>query len=281
MNARNPTPRLKWHMLRRRKSDAPFQRENLVAALRAGAACEVDLTFTADGHALCLHDSILDRETTGHGRVADATRAEIEQLRQRSPTGAVLTTRPLFLDEVCATVASVGVAAMALVQLDVKARAQTLNAAACETFARALGDGADAFIASAYDWDVVARLVAASRGLHAGFDPLLFYPRSFDLDADAYRAIAARTLATAPGASIYYLEAKLILAALERGVNLVREVTVAGARVDAWTVDPEFPDLHGALQRLLDAGVAQITTNDPEQLGPIVTQIATGAADRG
>jgi len=32
MNERNPTPRLKWHMLRRRRSDAPFLRENLVAA---------------------------------------------------------------------------------------------------------------------------------------------------------------------------------------------------------------------------------------------------------
>ncbi len=277
MKTRNPTPRLKWHMLRRRKSDAPFQRENLIAALRAGAACEVDLTFTADGHALCLHDSTLDRETTGHGRVADATRAEIERLRQRSPTGAVLTSQPLFLDEVCATVVSVGVAASALVQLDVKARAQTLNTATCENFARALGHGADAFIASAYEWSTVARLVAAARGLHAGFDPLLFYPRTLDLDADAYRAIATRTLATAPGASIYYLEARLILAALERGVNLVREVTVAGARVDAWTIDPEFPNLHDALQRLLDAGVGQITTNDPEQLGPIVTQIATAA----
>ena len=119
--------------------------------------------------------------------------------------------------------------------------------------------------------------MAATRGLHAGFDPLLFYPRTFDLDADAYRAIAARTLATAPGASIYYLEARLILAALDRGVNLVREVTATGARVDAWTIDPEFPNLNEALQRLLDAGVGQITTNDPEQLGPIVRQIATAA----
>ena len=112
---------------------------------------------------------------------------------------------------------------------------------------------------------------------HAGFDPLAFYPRTFDLDADAFRAIAARTLSTAPRASIYYLEARLILAALERGVNLVREVGVAGARVDAWTIDPEFPNLHDALRRILDAGVAQITTNDPERLGPIVTEIAAAA----
>jgi hypothetical protein len=38
---RLPPSRLKWHMLRRRKSDAPFLRENLVAALKDGAACEV------------------------------------------------------------------------------------------------------------------------------------------------------------------------------------------------------------------------------------------------
>ncbi len=184
---------------------------------------------------------------------------------------------PLFLDEVTATVASIGVAAPALVQLDVKTRAQALTTAACEQFRSTLDGCADAFIASAYEWEAVARLVAATPGLHAGFDPLAFYPRTFDLDADAFRAIAARTLSTAPRASIYYLEARLILAALERGVNLVREVGVAGARVDAWTIDPEFPNLHDALRRILDAGVAQITTNDPERLGPIVTQIATAA----
>jgi len=275
MNERNPTPRLKWHMLRRRRSDAPFLRENLVAALHAGAACEVDLNFTADGHALCLHDATLDRETSGQGRVADATRAEIERLRQRSPTGAVLTTAPLFLDEVVDIAQSIGVAEPALVQLDVKTRAQALTRDACERLARTIGDGADTFIASAYEWDTVRRLVDATAGLHAGFDPLVFYPRTFDLAAEAYRAIAARTLATAPGASIYYLEARLILAALERGVNLVHEVGVTGARVDAWTIDPEFPNLRDALRRLVHAGVAQITTNDPEQLAPIIAESAT------
>ena len=110
-------------------------------------------------------------------------------------------------------------------------------------------------------------------GLHAGFDPLAFYPRSFDLDADGYREIAARTLTTAPGASIYYLEARLILEALRRGVNLVHEVGVTGAHIDAWTIDAEFPNLRDALQRLIHAGVAQITTNDPEQLTSILAPI--------
>ncbi len=263
-------PRLKWHMLRRRKTDAPFLRENLVAALRAGAACEVDLQFTVDGHALCLHDSTLDRETTGQGRVADTTRGAIERLRQRAPDGAPLQSTPLFLDEVTATVRAAGVAAPALVQLDVKTRAGALTAEALERLSRLLGGAADAFVASAYEWEAVQQVVAAAPGMHAGFDPLAFYSRSFDLDADGYRAIAARTLTTAPGASIYYLEARLILEALKRGVNLVQEVGAAGAQIDAWTIDADLPRLDDVLRRLIAAGVHQITSNDPEHLARLI-----------
>jgi glycerophosphoryl diester phosphodiesterase len=271
-------PRLKWHMLRRRKSDAPFMRENLAAALHSGAACEVDIVFTADGHALCLHDQTLDRETTGRGPVANMTRAAIERLRQRDPDGAALDTAPLFLDEVVAFTTAIGVAAPALVQLDVKARARALTPVALERIARVLEGSSDAFIASAYEWAAVSRLVAAAPGLHAGFDPLTFYPRSFALDAEGFRGIAARTLATAPGASIYYLEAKLIIAALERGVDLVREVTGAGALVDAWTIDADHPELAHVLRRLIDVGCHQITSNDPEHLAGVIAGITAGAA---
>jgi glycerophosphoryl diester phosphodiesterase len=268
-------PRLKWHMLRRRKSDAPFLRENLVAALRAGAACEVDLQFTVDGHALCLHDSTLERETTGQGRVGDTTRGAIERLRQRAPDGAPLPSTPLFLDEVTAAVRAAGVAAAALVQLDVKTRAAALTAEALERLSRLLDGAADAFIASAYEWEAVQHVVAAAPGMHAGFDPLAFYSRAFDLDADGYRAIAARTLTTAPGASIYYLEARLILEALKRGVNLVQEIGATGAQIDAWTIDADLPRLDEVLRCLLAAGVHQITSNDPEHLARLIGAMET------
>ena len=266
-------PRLKWHMLRRRKSDAAFLRENLTAALRSGAACEVDIVFTADGHALCLHDRTLDRETTGYGRVADTTRAAIERLRQRGPDGAPLDSAPLFLDEVVSVVTAFGVTAPALVQLDMKARADALTTVALDRIARVLHDNADAFIASAYEWEIVERVVAAVSGLHAGFDPLAFYARSFALDAAGFRDVATRMLATAPAASIYYLEAKLILAALERGVDLVAEVISAGAEVDAWTIDADHPQLNDVLRRLIDAGCHQITSNDPDRLIRAIEEI--------
>jgi glycerophosphoryl diester phosphodiesterase len=260
-------------MLRRRKSDAAFLRENLTAALRSGAACEVDLAFTADGHALCIHDRTLDRETSGHGRVSQATRATIESLRQRAPNGAVLDSAPLFLDEVVARVRSENVSMPALVQLDVKVRADTLTQATLQRFGSLVESRADTFIASAYEWDVVRLLVKSAPGLHAGFDPLTFYPRSFGLDADGFRNVVARMFATAPGASIYYLEAKLILEAFQRGVDLIEPVRAAGAQVDAWTMDVDYPGLNDALQRLIELGCHQITSNDPEQILKIIDTI--------
>ena len=111
---------------------------------------------------------------------------------------------------------------------------------------------------------------AAAPGLHAGFDPLAFYPGTLELDAEGFREVAARTLATAPNASIYYLEAKLILAALAHDVDLVQEVTGAGAQVDAWTIDADHPHLSDVLRCLIDVGCHQITSNDPERLQGII-----------
>ena len=261
-------------MLRRRKSDPPFLRENLAAALRDAVACEVDIAFTADGHALCLHDSTLDRETTGHGPVADVTRAQVERLLQRGSDGNGLGSAPLFLDEIVAMVRESGVTASAVVQLDIKAPGGALDPDGLARVAGVLGENAPAFIASGYDWETVRRLAAAVPGLHAGFDPLAFYPRSCALDAAAFRDLAARTLATAPSASVYYLEARLILAALDRGVDLVAAVTGTGAAVDAWTIDADLPDLRNVLRRLIAAGCHQITSNDPEALRPLVEEIA-------
>ena len=111
--------------------------------------------------------------------------------------------------------------------------------------------------------------------MHAGFDPLAFYPPSLRLDAKGFRSVAARTLATARAASIYYLEAELIFAALAQDVDLVQEVTGAGAQVDAWTIDADHPHLNDVLQRLIDAGCDQITSNDPEHLSRLIDGLAT------
>lgn len=273
-------PRLKWHMLRRRKSDACFLRENLLAALQAGAACEVDLQFTADGHAFCLHDRTLDRETTGEGPANAATREQVAGLRQRNAVGGALGSAPLFLDEVVAMVRAQNVTTSALVQLDVKTRASALSAPPLERFGETLGNSAQCFIASAYEWATIEHLVAAAPGLHAGFDPLAFYPRSFALRADEFHALGARTLVTAPGAAIYYLEWRLVLAALDVGVNLIAAVQQHGAAVDVWTIDADTPNVRDVLQRVIAAGGNQITSNEPELLQQMIAEIVREVADQ-
>lgn len=266
-------PRLKWHQLRRRRSDPPFLRRNLEEALRTGAACEVDLVFTADGHAFCLHDLLLDRETTGFGPAAEATRAEVERLRQRAEDGHVLADRPLFLDEIVDTVGRIGASEPGLVQLDIKAPIEALGSAALERFGRVLGDAAPAFVAGGYDWAMIERLREAAPGMQAGFDPLAHYPRSCALSAAEFRTLGERTLAIAPDAAIFYLEAKLVLAGLRAGVNLVEIVKQDEALVDAWTLNAEEPDLRADLRRLIQAGCDQITTDDPDILGAMVRDI--------
>jgi len=59
--------------------------ENTLAAFRLGLAqgadaLEMDLQLTKDGAVVVIHDPTVDRVTDGHGRVADLTLAEIQQL---------------------------------------------------------------------------------------------------------------------------------------------------------------------------------------------------------
>ncbi len=280
MNPPPSPPRLKWHKLRHRADDPPFQRHNLASALTAGVACEVDLRFTADHHALCIHDALLDHETTLTGPVAAAHRAEIEAGRQRGNRGQVLDTGPLFLDEVVAAVRAHGrdhgAVGPGLVQLDVKTPVAGLHPEALDRFGALLGPDAPAFIASGYEWALIERLTTAAPGMQAGFDPLAFYRQPQSLRADQLRGLADRTRAEAPGARIYYLEANLVLAGLDRGVDLIDLVSGGDPDVliDAWTVDPTRPQLAKVLARLVGAGVGQITTNDPATLGPLVAEAA-------
>lgn len=250
-----------------------FLRANLEGALRAGAACEVDLIATADGHFVCLHDLTLDAETTGTGPAAMAARAEIERLRQRAADGAPLDEPPLFLDEVVAAVRRHGAVAPGSVQLDVKLGAADLAPTLLATLPLVLGDAATCFTAGGCDWAAIGRLAQAAPGLRRGFDPLDFHEQAPPRDAAAFRDLAELTLRTAPDAAIYYLEADMVLEGLDAGVNMVERLQVRGAEVDCWTIDADRPDLGAILRRLIAAGCDQITTNDSEELAPMMADM--------
>lgn len=50
------------------------------AAQRGASVCEIDIVLTRDNELVLLHDEILDRTTTGQGRVAGYTLAELRRL---------------------------------------------------------------------------------------------------------------------------------------------------------------------------------------------------------
>jgi hypothetical protein len=165
----------------------------------------------------------------------------------------------------------------ARVQFDVKAPVVAWTDEALQRIADVLGDIGDRCVVSAYDWTVVRRWSDAVPGLHPGFDPLDLYPRSLELSPLELEQLPARVLAVAPGARIYYLEARLVLAGLERGVNLIRALSMAGAEIDVWTIDADRAGLNDDLRRVIDAGCHQITSNDPVALARIVAEIVAGA----
>jgi glycerophosphoryl diester phosphodiesterase len=80
-------------------------------ALAQGAdAIECDVRLTRDGHLVCMHDSRVDRTSTGTGRVSEMTLAKMRSLEFGSwhpkwdPEGGHGYTGPLRLDELLAMV---------------------------------------------------------------------------------------------------------------------------------------------------------------------------------
>ena len=261
--------RLKWHMLRRERRDAPHLRANLAAGLAAGAALEVDLRLLADGRFACLHDETLEAETSGAGPVADVTSSALAALRVRDAAGGLLDEPPLTLAEVAGAVADGGGAGT--VQLDLMEGAATITPAVAAIFSAEVAPAADRFVLSGDDAGAVRRLGAAAEGIGLGIDP------SYWKDWSATPSLAEscdEALAALPGVSIVYLRRELIAAGRDRGDDPVAHLHARGVEVDCWTIDADAPDAPYWLGLAANAGVDQITTNTPGGLAHIWTRRA-------
>lgn len=264
------------HKLRCRADDPPFARCNLEAGLDSGDLLEVDLRTAAAGEWVCLHDGTLDAETTGSGPVAAATRARLSALRMRRAGG-----QPgeplLFLGELAARVARRTALPAGAVQLDLKVPAAEIGERAIARFRALVGPLAERFLLSSVDRAAVDRLASAVPGLRRGFDPLDLYGRRPPHERTELAGLFARTFELAPDADVYYVHWKLTLAAAASGHDFVAEAHARGARLTAWTVDPDLPGVETVLTRLLALGVDAITTNAPRALASILDRIAPEA----
>jgi glycerophosphoryl diester phosphodiesterase len=224
--------------------------ENSLLAFRNAVALgadfiEFDVHLSRDGEVMVIHDPTLDRTTNGRGAVRDRTVAELKTLRLKDRAGAVTGETVPTLDEVTA-VASQGGRRM-LLEIKVDA-------------ARARYPGIEEKVLAILD-----RHRMAGSTVVMAFEPAT-WKRMRELRPDlatcalySARMLGRTTLAAeletlrAAGVGFVGLEHTVVDAAA------LAQARHAGVEVGAWTVNDA-----AAMERLIDAGVGVLITDQPD-----------------
>jgi glycerophosphoryl diester phosphodiesterase len=252
---------LKWHMLRRSPDDPPFSPSNFQVGLELGASMEVDIRLLADNNWICLHDAVLDHETSDTGPVAAV---DIDAARRLRISGGDFP--PPLLGDLTARLSMAYSGAQ--LQLDLKEGIGAISSDAIAGFASAVSPVAHHCLLSGDDWQAVEGLGAGVPHLRLGFDPHELARRTFVRAADV-ETFVAEVLEIAPTAQAFYLHHVFVTSALALGHNPIEQLKARGAFVDVWTLDPTTPDISQVLHACIAAGVDQITTNDPPGLAQV------------
>ena len=250
--------------LAHRGASARAQENTLEAfrlAVESGAGgLELDVHLTRDGHVVVIHDSTLDRTTSGTGAVAEMT---LDELREPdaghnfSPDGDTLPYRGLNMR--IPTLAEVlrefpGVA----VNIDMKADRPGIEAAVLNILREADAERRALVVSSRYGAVRRFRRISGGRvstGASRWETGVFFLLSSLRLE---------RLLRPAYDA--------LQVPLRHRGIPLVTRRFVdaahaAGVRVDAWTINSA-----DEMRRLLDLGVDVIMTDRPETLAAVLVR---------
>lgn len=213
---------------------AAFQRARELGA----EMVELDVQRARDGTAVVIHDSTLDRTTSGRGRVADHTLAELKQL----DAGGWFA--PEFAGERIPTLAEALAALPSPLWVCIEIKAPGLEATVAEEV-RAAG-GAARTVVSCFDHRVLARLRRLAPEVAVA---VLQACRPLDFTAAA-RAVGA----VAVHAHHQFIDAQG-----------VQECRAGGLALVAWTVDET-----SEMRRLADLGVDAIMTNDVARLAALL-----------
>lgn len=257
---------LKWHRGRRRASDPVFTGKRIVEGMRLGASVEVDLVVTADKGLAVLHDTTLDRETTGLGPVAATSDAAIRQLRLRDNDGRPIADKVMLLDDLCTLLATESVHPDALLQLDYKEDETVLDERAIASFVRATTPVAKNMIVSSGSAKAVRMLTEAVPGMRSGFDPSDESRFTSALANGELQRFVDDAVSAAPDADLIYLYWEIITLAADAGFDIVGAFHKHGKGIDAWTIRSVDEASLAVVERLLALKVDQITTDDPEGL---------------
>jgi glycerophosphoryl diester phosphodiesterase len=259
---------LKWHRLRRRRSDPLFDGGNLRTGLRLGASMEVDLRVTGDFDFAVLHDADLEGETDGRGPVAARGRDDFAQccyLDMQSGAGGQR--RVLMLDDL--TQHADEAHPDALLQLDMKDGFEAVGQSGVDRLTRALAGSPMPFVVSGDSSELIVSMADALPDLRRGIDPTDRLADLFRRGGSGQAVQLLEDQIRGPAKpEIVYLSWQLLLHAEDAGIDLVDICHDAGRRVDAWTytlADPiaGFSDREWReFSRLLELEVDQITTDE-------------------
>ncbi len=261
--------RLKWHRLRRSMSDPLFDAATMQAGFVLGASMELDLRVRADGGFVVLHDTTLDRETTGHGAIAATTRAGLQALSlDDSALANPGPPRALLLSEELAPMLK-SAHPEALLQFDMKDDFGAIGPAGVAHLAEYFSDSAASIIVSGASLELIVQLRDKAPNLLRGIDPtrkLAALHRDSGLGAVEAELLADLRGPTDP--DTVYLQWNLILQAQQEGLDLIALCQAEGRKVDAWTFTLKSPatgfdeaEWH-AFSALMALNPDQITTDE-------------------
>ncbi|WP_319413704.1 glycerophosphodiester phosphodiesterase family protein [uncultured Cohaesibacter sp.] len=255
---------LKWHRARRFAQDTAFTGRRILECMQAGGSIEIDLQVNGDGTFVVLHDELLEQSTSGKGPVNKASAVQLAALFLKDDTGGNSGEKVMLLDDLAELVAQGAVGEGAVLQLDLKDGLDAFHDNTVASFADAIAPVAGHMILSGMHADAVLRLADALEGLPVGYDPCNEAAVRQTIATGVYQDFVERALATAPWASMIYLEHRFVLQADAAGFDMIGAFHEAGKLVDAWTLHAVTNETRPMIERLLALKVDQITTDDPE-----------------
>jgi glycerophosphoryl diester phosphodiesterase len=214
------------------------------AALELGApVVELDVRLTADGHAVVVHDADLSRTTDGTGYVHELS---LQQIRRLEAGSAAHAARVPLLSEVLEVVSRRAGVAIEIKNLPgdpgYAPDGEPSVAVALDELERVAFDGPVLVLS------FNPRSIAAARAADAGVLTGL-------LTTDAIGPDDGLAFVAAEGHDFLLPGSRGLLAA---GLDVVHRAHAAGVRLGTWTVDDR-----ATFERLIDAGLDAVATNDP------------------
>jgi glycerophosphoryl diester phosphodiesterase len=219
------------------------------------AIMEVDPRYSKDGSVVLHHDATLDRTTTGTGRVADFTLAELKTLRLKDNEGQVTSFQIPTLDE--AIEWARGKTILVLDQKDMSAteRVQKITEHSAESFVMLIVNGFnDAQACYAKNPSIMMEVMIPTRKKAEEFDKL----------GIPWRNVVAFVGHTPPeDRGLYeYIHSKGASCMIGTSRNLDRN-WITGKVSDIQSLESEY-------RAFLDRGADIIETDIPTQIGPML-----------